>query len=45
MEREEYGENKEVGNIEKNVFVIFDILIKQSKKERKPLATNYERLH
>ena len=25
MEREEYGENKEVGNIEKNIFVIFDI--------------------
>ena len=41
MEREEYGENKEVGNIEMNVFVVFDILIKQSKKERKPMATNY----
>ena len=41
MKREEYGENKEVGNIEKMVFVIFDILLKQSKKERKPMATNY----
>jgi len=41
MKREEYGENKEVGNIEKIVFVIFDILLKQSEKERKPMATNY----
>jgi len=41
MEREEYGENKEVGNIEKIFFVIFDILLKQGKKERKPMATNY----
>ena len=35
MKREEYGENKEVGNIEKMVFVIFEILLKQSKKEKK----------
>ena len=41
MTREEYGENKEVENIKKNVFMIFDILIKQSKKERKSMATNY----
>ena len=41
MKREEYGENKEVGNIEKNIFVIFGIFLKQSKKERKLMATNY----
>ena len=41
MEREGYGEYKEVENIEKNVFVIFDIFLKQSKKERKLMATNY----
>ena len=28
-----------MGNIEKNVFVIFDIFLKQSEKERKPMAT------
>ena len=33
MKREECGENKEVGNIEKMIFVIFDILLKQSKKK------------
>jgi len=26
--KREYGENKEVGNIEKNVFVIFGIFLK-----------------
>jgi len=41
MKRGEYGENKEVVNIEKMVFVIFDILLKQNKKKRKPMATNY----
>ena len=41
MKREEYGENKEVKNIEKNVFVIFSIFLKQSKKEKKLMATNY----
>ena len=42
MKREEYGENKEVGNIEKNVFVIFGIFLKQSKKEKNSwlLTTN-----
>ena len=33
--------HKEVGNIEKNVFVVFDIFLKQSEKERKLMATNY----
>ena len=28
MKREGYGENEEVGNIEKNVFVIFVIISK-----------------
>ena len=28
MEREGYGENKEVGNIDKHVFVIFVIISK-----------------
>ena len=32
-EKEKYGENKEVGNIEKNVFVIFGMLPKQVKKK------------
>ena len=31
MKREEYGENKN-RNIEENVFVIFEIYLKQSKK-------------
>jgi len=35
VEREEYGKNKEMGNIEEKVFVIFEIYIKQSKKEKK----------
>ena len=35
MKREEYGENKKVGNIEKNVFVIFEIYLKQNKKRKK----------
>ena len=40
MKREEYGENKEVGNIKKNVFVVFDIFLKQSeKKENSRLLT------
>jgi len=33
MEREGYGENKEVENIKKNVFVIFGIFLKQRKKK------------
>ena len=28
MTREGYGENKEVGNIEKNIFVVFDSISK-----------------
>ena len=39
--KEKDGENKEVRNIEKNVFVIFGIFLKQSKKETKLVATNY----
>ena len=39
--KEKYGENKEARNIEKNVFVVSDIFLKQSEKERKPMATNY----
>ena len=34
MKREVYGGNKE-RNIEKNVFVIFVLFLKQSKKEKK----------
>ena len=33
MEREGYGENKEVGNIEKNVFVIFGIFLNKVKRK------------
>ena len=41
MKKEEYDENKEVGNIEKMIFVIFEIFLKQSKKKRKHMSTNY----
>ena len=40
MKREVYGENKD-RIIEKNIFVIFEIYLKQSEKERKLMATNY----
>ena len=40
MEREVYGETRRSGNIEKNVFMVFDIS-KISKKERKLTVTNY----
>ena len=33
--------HEEVGNIEKNIFVVFDVFLKQSEKEREPIATNY----
>ena len=33
--------HKEVENIEKNIFVVFGIFLKQSEKKRKPMATNY----
>ena len=47
MKIEEYGENKEVGNIEKNVFVVFDILIKQNKNKENSwlLTTNGSTIH
>ena len=35
VKREEYGENKELKNIEKMIFVIFDMLLKQSKNKKK----------
>ena len=41
MKKKSIVKYEEVGNIEKKVFVIFDIFLKQSKKERKPMATNY----
>ena len=33
--------HEEVGNIEEMVFVVFDIILKQSKNVRKSMATNY----
>ena len=39
MKREGYGENKEVRNIEKKIFAIFVIFLKQSEKERKLIST------
>ena len=39
--KEKYGINKEVRNIEKNVFVVFDVFLKQYGKERKLMTTNY----
>jgi len=41
MKRKEYGENKEVRNIEEKVVVIFILFLKQSKNVRKLMATNY----
>ena len=41
MKEKSTVKNEEVGNIEKMVFVVFYILLKQSKKKRKPMATNY----
>ena len=40
MKREVYGENKDI-NIEKNIFVICVLFLKQSKNVMKPRATNY----
>ena len=40
MKREVYSKNKD-RNIKKNIFVIFEIYLKQNKKERKFIATNY----
>ena len=42
MEREGYGENKEVKNIENMILVIFDIFLKQVKEKENPwlLTTN-----
>ena len=39
MKREVYGENKEVGNIGKKIFVIVGVFLKKSKK-KKLMATN-----
>ena len=41
-EKKSTVKHKEVGNIEKNIFVIFLLVfLKQSEKERKPICTNY----
>jgi len=41
MKKRSTVKHEEVGNIEKNIFIVFDIFLKQSEKERKPMATNY----
>ena len=41
MKREDYGENKEVGNVDEKVFVIFVLFLKQSKNVSKLMVTNY----
>ena len=41
MEKRSTVKNEEVGSIEKKIFVIFGIFLKQSEKERKLMATNY----
>ena len=41
MKRGEYGENKKAGNIKEKVFVIFVLVLKQSKNVRKLMTTNY----
>ena len=40
MKKRSTVKHEEVGNIEKNIFIVFDIFLKQSEKERKPMATN-----
>jgi len=40
MKREVYGGNKD-RNIEEKLFMSFGIFLKQSKKKRKLMATNY----
>ena len=40
MKREVYSGNKD-RNIEEKIFVIFEIISKQSKTERKLMGTNY----
>ena len=41
MKKRSTVKHKEVGNIEDKIFVIFEIFLKQSEKERKPTATSY----
>jgi len=41
VKREEYGETQRSGNIEGKIVVILFVFLKQSKKERKLMATNY----
>jgi len=41
MKKRSTVKHEEMGNIEKNIFIVFDIFLKQSEKERKPMATNY----
>ena len=41
MKREEYGETRRSDKHRKECICNFDILIKQSKKKRKYMATNY----
>ena len=45
MKEKSTVKHEEVGNIEKMIFIIFDIFLKQSKKEIKLIATNYYLLH
>ena len=40
MEKRSTVKQKEVENIEDKIFVIFEIYLKQSEKERKLMATN-----
>jgi len=41
MEKRSTVKYKEVGNIEDKMFVFLIVFLKQSKKERKLIATNY----
>jgi len=41
MKKRSTVKHEEVRNIEKNIFMVFDIFLKQSEKERKHMATNY----
>ena len=41
MKKRSTVKHKEEGNIEDEIFVVFEIFLKQSEKERKPMAPNY----
>ena len=45
MKKRSTVKHEEVGNIEDNIFVIFEIFQKQSEKERKPMAATNDSIN